>query len=97
MARAHWGQGYATEAASAWLEHGFTTLGLPRIISVTDPANKRSVAVMHRLGMVFDHHAELEYEGSTFLAVVHALTADQWRTRTDQRACTCAAANSQTG
>jgi hypothetical protein len=37
---------------------------------------------MHRLGMVLDHHAELEYEGSTFLAVVHAITADQWRTQT---------------
>jgi RimJ/RimL family protein N-acetyltransferase len=92
MARAYWGQGYATEAASAWLEHGFTTLGLPRVISVTDPPNTRSWAVMHRLGMVFDHNADLEYEGETFLAVIHAITADQWRTRTERPACQCAAA-----
>jgi RimJ/RimL family protein N-acetyltransferase len=92
MARAYWGQGYATEAASAWLEHGFATLGLPRVISVTDPPNTRSLAVMHRLGMVLDHYADLEYEGETFQAVIHAITADQWRTRSGRPACTCAAA-----
>jgi hypothetical protein len=26
----HWGHGYATEAATAWLDHGFGPLGLPR-------------------------------------------------------------------
>jgi RimJ/RimL family protein N-acetyltransferase len=93
LAREHWGRGYATEAASAWLEHGFTTLGLPRIISVTDPPNLRSLAVMHRLGMRVDHYAELEYEGSVFRAVIHAMTADQWRTRAKLPACTCASAS----
>ncbi len=89
IARAYWGHGYVTEAANAWLEHGFTTLGLPRVISVTDPPNTRSVAVMHRLGMVLDHHADLEYEGETFRAVIHAITADQWRGRADRPVCTC--------
>jgi RimJ/RimL family protein N-acetyltransferase len=93
LAREHWGRGYATEAATAWLEHGFTTLGLPRVISSTDPPNLRSKAVMHRLGMVVDHYAELEYEGSVFLAVIHAITADQWRTRAKLPACTCASAS----
>ena len=72
-----------------WLEHGFTTLGLPRVISVTDPPNTRSVAVMHRLGMVLDHYADLEYEGETFRAVIHAITADRWRSRADRPVCTC--------
>src|SRR5712692_10082695 len=89
LAREHWGRGYATEAATAWLEHGFATLGLPRIISVTDPPNLRSLAVMHRLGMLVDHHAELEYEGSVFDAVIHSITANQWRARAEQPACTC--------
>jgi RimJ/RimL family protein N-acetyltransferase len=93
LAREHWGRGYATEAATAWLEHGFATLGLPRVISVTDPPNRRSLAVMHRLGMVLDHHAELEYEGSPFLAVVHAITAEQWRTRTKRPGCACTRAD----
>ena len=92
LARAHWGQGYATEAATAWLEHGFSTLGLARVISVTDPPNTRSLAVMHRLGMVLDHHADLEYEGQTFRAVIHATNAEQWRTRGERPACPCATA-----
>lgn len=89
LARAFWGQGYATEAASAWIDHGLATLGLPRVISVTDPPNMRSLAVMHRLGMVLDHHAHLTYEGETFLAVIHAITADQWRSRSERPVCRC--------
>jgi RimJ/RimL family protein N-acetyltransferase len=89
FARAHWGQGYASEAAAAWLEHGFATLGLPRIISVTDPPNVRSVAVMHRMGMLVDHYAELEYAGSRFDAVVHDITTAEWHARSEQPDCTC--------
>ena len=92
LARAYWGHGYASEAAGAWLEHGFATLGLPRVISVADLPNQRSLAVMHRLGMVLDHYAELEWEGSTFTAAVHAVTAEGWRTRAERPGCACAAA-----
>jgi RimJ/RimL family protein N-acetyltransferase len=92
LARAHWGQGYASEAAAAWLDHGFNALGLPRVISVTDLPNQRSLAVMHRQGMQFDHYADLEYEGDLFPAVVHAITADQWRNRAEGPACSCQSA-----
>jgi RimJ/RimL family protein N-acetyltransferase len=78
LAREHWGHGYATEAASAWLAQGFDTLNLPRVISVTDAPNTRSIAVMQRLGMTVDHHATLEEHGITFDAVVHAITKQQW-------------------
>ncbi|MDQ1601041.1 MAG: hypothetical protein QOD68_2515 [Actinomycetota bacterium] len=82
LARSHWGHGYATEAAAAWLRHGFTTLDLPRVISIADrePPNVRSIAVMRRLGMVHDHDADLVDEnGEPFAAVVHSITAAQWR------------------
>lgn len=56
---AHWGQGFASEAASAVLEVGFKQLGLPEIVSFTATTNLRSQAVMRRIGMVrdggFDH------------------------------------------
>ena len=89
FAAAHWGQGYATEAATAWLTHGFGTVGLQRIISMTDPPNLRSMAVMHRLGMLFDHRAEVEEDGERFLAIVHAVTAEQWQSRASRPACAC--------
>lgn len=54
LARAHWGRGYATEAARAWIAHGFGTMGLAEIVAFTVPANLRSQAVMRRLGMARD-------------------------------------------
>jgi RimJ/RimL family protein N-acetyltransferase len=78
LAREHWGHGYATEAATGWLDHGFGALRLPRVISMTDPPNRRSLAVMGRLGMVFDHEAEVEDMGMVFQAVVYAITREQW-------------------
>jgi RimJ/RimL family protein N-acetyltransferase len=72
--------GYATEAATAWLDHAFGPLALPRVISITDPPNLRSLAVMRRLGMSFDREAEVEDNGVRFRAVIYAITAEQWRT-----------------
>ena len=78
LAREYWGHGYATEAAASWMEHGFTALGLPRIIAVTDTPNVRSIAVMRRLGMSFDHEAVLAEDGVEFGATIYSLTAEAW-------------------
>lgn len=59
LAFRHWGKGYATEAARLVIAFGFTEAGLGEIVSFTVPANRRSIAVMERLGMAcageFDH------------------------------------------
>ncbi len=60
LAAAHWGRGYATEGAKAALGIGFERLGLEEIVSFTAVGNRRSRAVMERLGMTesdppFDH------------------------------------------
>ena len=60
-----WGQGYATEAARAWLAYGFNTLGLDEVVSITVEANQPSRAVMARIGMTQDveggfHHPEID-------------------------------------
>lgn len=81
LAHEHWGQGYATEAATAWLDHAFDTLEVPRVISITDRPNERSLAVMRRLGMTFDHEAQVEDDGEIFDAVIYAITSAQWRAR----------------
>jgi RimJ/RimL family protein N-acetyltransferase len=46
---------------------------------MTDPPNLRSLAVMRRLGMTFDHEAEIEDMGMVFQAVVYVITGEQWR------------------
>ena len=61
LASAHWGQGYATEAARAALAYGFETLGLREIVSFTVPANVRSRAVMERLGMRRDPAEDFDH------------------------------------
>jgi RimJ/RimL family protein N-acetyltransferase len=59
LAASHWGKGYATEAARLAIAFGFDHADLEEIVSFTVPSNRRSVAVMKRLGMVyageFDH------------------------------------------
>lgn len=46
-----WGKGYATEAATAVLDHAFGPLGLDEVVSFTTPGNRRSRRVMERIGM----------------------------------------------
>src|SRR3954470_21139338 len=48
LARAHWGQGFATEAAAAALRVGFEQIALDDIVSFTSVLNVRSRAVMER-------------------------------------------------
>jgi RimJ/RimL family protein N-acetyltransferase len=52
--KAHWGRGYATEAAGAWLRYGFERAGLARIVAVASPENTASRRVMEKLGMRFE-------------------------------------------
>lgn len=54
LARSYWGNGYATEAARRALKAGFEDFALTGIFSFTVPENRRSRAVMERLGMRSD-------------------------------------------
>jgi RimJ/RimL family protein N-acetyltransferase len=51
LAHASWGQGYASEAARASLRFAFLELELGEAVSFTIAANRRSRAVMERIGM----------------------------------------------
>jgi RimJ/RimL family protein N-acetyltransferase len=51
---AHWGNGYAAEAAAALLAFGFGELKLHRIHATCDPENRRSARVMEKIGMQYE-------------------------------------------
>jgi RimJ/RimL family protein N-acetyltransferase len=51
LAKRFWGQGFATEAAAASLDHCFSVLGLTRVVSIIHPDNTASVRVARKLGM----------------------------------------------
>jgi RimJ/RimL family protein N-acetyltransferase len=50
LAREHWGQGYATEAALALRDWALRERGLSRLISLIQHGNVRSVRVAEKLG-----------------------------------------------
>lgn len=82
LAQTHWGQGLATEAARGALRIGFEVLRLTEIVSFTVPANKRSRAVMERLGMQMDA-ATFEHPGVPAGHVLrthvnYRLSRDRW-------------------
>ena len=58
LAKSAWGQGYATEAASASLKYAFTELGMAEVVALTARVNLPSQKVMKRLGMDFSHSFE---------------------------------------
>jgi len=84
LSRAAWGHGYATEAALATLAFGFEQLELNEIVACTTPSNRRSRAVMERIGMTHDpredfDHPEVAAGHPLCRHVLYRLGADDWR------------------
>ena len=52
LARAHWGRGYATEAAAAIRDWAFERPDVDRLVSLISPDNIRSQRVAGRLGAI---------------------------------------------
>lgn len=71
---AHWGKGYATEAAAAAFAWVRATLGRDTVIHLIDPANHPSEAVARRLGSNLTDERKEFPNGSV---------ANIWRTRWD--------------
>jgi len=61
LARASWGNGFATEAARECLRFAFESLVLEEVVSFTVPLNRRSRAVMERLGMRHDAAGDFDH------------------------------------
>jgi RimJ/RimL family protein N-acetyltransferase len=87
LARAHWGRGYAMEAARAAGAWVFDNFGLERIVSLVHAENIRSQTLAKRLGM--------KVRGATFHAgmphdVWEISRADWMRAKTSQPPATAA-------
>ena len=70
-----WGHGYATEAASALLRHGFEG-GLPEVLAVCHPGNDASEAVMRRIGLEDRGMTDRWYDDPSRL---FGITAEGWK------------------
>jgi RimJ/RimL family protein N-acetyltransferase len=83
LAAAHWGQGFASEAGAGALQIGFERAQIPEIVSFTAVNNKRSRAVMARIGMrdtgVTFQHPKVPLKNPLRQHCLYLLTRDQWR------------------
>ena len=68
------GHGYAAEAAAEVLEHGFSALGLKRIVAITDVDNHASARVLEKIGMSYVRTMRLPND-TTDLKLYEALRA----------------------
>jgi RimJ/RimL family protein N-acetyltransferase len=84
LAPAVWGQGYATEGATAALDHAFTTLGLERVCSVPQADNPPSARVAERLGMGLVRELKIpanERRGE-LVGLLYEIERGEWRAPT---------------
>jgi len=56
LAREYWGQGFASEAARAFVKFGFDELNLARIVTSVQVENTASVRVLEKIGFVIASH-----------------------------------------
>ena len=59
--RSVWNRGFATESATACIQHGFDSLGLARIVGRAMKENLASVAVLRKTGLKF--LKEFDFDG----------------------------------
>jgi RimJ/RimL family protein N-acetyltransferase len=77
LARRSWGQGIATEACTALVDHALIRLSLPRVVAVIYPDNAASRRVLEKVGFV--HDGMSEYRGARVER--YALAREAWRGR----------------
>ena len=54
-----WLKGYAVEAAAAVKDYARDTLGLKRLVAITDPANQGSIRVLEKIGLKYEKMVRL--------------------------------------
>jgi RimJ/RimL family protein N-acetyltransferase len=84
LKRSAWGQGYATEAATAAMDFAFDTLGWDEAIHTILPDNAPSIAVARRLGSRYLRPGHLPAPIDMDLDV-WGQTRAEWKARTSPR------------
>ena len=86
----YWGQGYATEAARALVDYGFSHLGVHRIWASCVADNLASAHVLEKLGMRLEGRLRENeyYKGRWWDPLVYAILDYEWRAQGNDRAGT---------
>lgn len=83
LAQPAWGHGFATEAAQAVVDFGFSGLGLARIYAQVLAGNRASLRVLDKLGMVNEGVKRQHIHKARRLhdVVLYGLLRDEWSRR----------------
>jgi [ribosomal protein S5]-alanine N-acetyltransferase len=81
LGREHWGQGYALEAITAFIDFAFSTLDLRRLEATVDSRNVASNRLLQRLGFVREGVLRERWLAAGELQDInlHALLKREWR------------------
>lgn len=83
LAREYWGKGYATEAGREALKYAFDVLEVSEVVSFTAATNRRSEAVMQRLGLVNAHsnfnHPEVPPHSQLCEHILYKISLEKWQ------------------
>ena len=80
LAPEHQGQGFGTEALRALLSYAFGTLGIHRVIAVTDADNAAAAALLTRVGFRREAHFRdnVFFKGAWGSEFLFAMLASEW-------------------
>ena len=84
LGEAHWGQGYATEAANAVLHFAFEELGCPLVAAYHFPKNAKSKRVIKKLGFAAEGTLRMATtlpDGVVSDEVCYSLTREEYQAR----------------
>ncbi len=81
LGRAHWRQGYITEASGAVLDYAFLKLAARRVMADTDPDNKASIGLLEKLGFQNEGHLRSEWETHIGIrdSLIFGLLRNEWK------------------
>ena len=83
MSPSEWGKGYVTEAAVASVQWAFDNLPDEAVWAITNTDNRRSRAVMERIGMVYDpaldfDHPQVSVDSPLLRHVTYRIDRAEW-------------------
>jgi RimJ/RimL family protein N-acetyltransferase len=83
LAPEHQGKGYATEALQGLLGYAFDTLGMHRVVAVTDARNDAAAALLTRVGFRREayFHDNVFFKGAWGSEFLFAMLASEWAGR----------------
>jgi len=80
LSPSYWNKGYMSEAAEAVLNYGFSTLYMEKIVAGVKPKNVASIAVLEKIGLMYQKILKEVPKGSEFYLGVryYSITKDQY-------------------